>query len=133
MARRSPDSGDMSARKRAVPSTLKAGASFDKRSGATQKSSARGNPSDASDADYGPRQSSNIGAKVGDDSAGTRFTAGLPPAYDMFEAPEAEVPESAKAIASDTLPVPSADQPLIGSVEPWDFVRDRSLGKQAKR
>lgn len=119
--------------KKALPGGTKAGASFTKRSGQPQKSSARGGVSDASDADYGPRTSSNIGATVGDDGAGTRSVVGLPPATQAMEAPEAELPESATALASATLPVPSCDQGLINVVEPWDFVRDRSLGKQSKR
>lgn len=133
MAKRGPDSGDMSPRKKAVPGTVKAGASFDKRSGSTQKSSASGKASDARDADYGPRKSGNIGATVGDDGAGTRFTIGLPPETQAMEAPEAEVPASAKAIASEALPVPGCDEWLVGSVKPWDYARDEKLGGRSNR
>lgn len=117
---------------KALPGGTKAGASVGKRSGAGGKNNASGKTM-SSDADYGPRTSGNLGAKVGDDGAGTRFTVGLPPETEAMCAPEAVLPATAADLAADALPVPSADQPLIGVVETWDHVRDRKLGNMSKR
>jgi hypothetical protein len=45
-----------------------------------------------------------------------------------MKAPEATLPKEALAMASPTPPVPSADTPLF-TVEPWDYARDRKLGR----
>lgn len=119
--------------KKALPGGVKSGASFNKRSGSPTKASASGKISQSSDADYGPRKTGNFGASVGDDSSGTRFTVGLPPETQALEAPAAEMPQVALDLAAETLPVPSADQWLIGSVKPWDASRDEKLGKQSNR
>ena len=133
MARKGPDSGDMSARKKAVPGSVKNGASFNKRSGSPTKSSASGKVSESKDADYGPRKSGNIGAKVGDDGANTRFTVGLPPETMAMEAPEAELPAVAADLAASTLPVPGCDDAPIKAEWGWDWHRDQKLGNKSNR
>lgn len=133
MARKGPDSGDMKASKKAVPSTLKAGASFNKRSGSPTKSSASGKVSESKDADFGPRKSGNFGGSVGDDGAGTRFTVGLPPQTEAMEAPAADIPAIAMDMAADTLPVPDCDAAPIRAEWGWDYHRDQKLGNKSNR
>lgn len=111
--------------KKAVPGGVKKDASFTKRSGDTQKMDAgRKGPRE----DYGPRTSANVGASVSDDNAGTKSRADLPPSTKAMKSPEATLPKEALAMASPTPPVPSADTPLM-TVEPWDYARDRKLGR----
>lgn len=111
--------------KGAVPAGLKAGTSFGKRSATTQKTDAGRKPN----ADFGPTKVGNIGGSVSDDNAGTRSRANLPPQTTAIKGPEATVPAAVKSLAAGVLPVPSADTPLF-TVEPFDYARDRKLGRQ---
>lgn len=122
------------AAKRAVPGGVKTDASFTKRSkGTTQKMDAgRKGPRE----EYGPRTSSNTGKvgewttpSVSDDKAGTRERANLPPETVAMKAPEATLPKEALNVAAPILPVPGASDQLF-TVCPWDYDRDRKLGKQ---
>ena len=117
--------------KKALPGGAKKGVSFTKRSGGEQSMKAQRSLS--GDEGYGPRKSGNIGASVGDDGSGTRFTAGLPPQTMAMAAPAAEIPDTAKEIAADVLPVPSAEQCQDYSIVGWDYMRDVKLGKTSKR
>lgn len=76
---------------------------------------------------YGPKVSGNIGSKVGDDRAGTRSRADLPPETKAIKAPEAKIPSGAKSLAAKTMPVPGINDKFINVVEPWDVKRDRGL------
>lgn len=105
--------------------------SFTKRSGSEKPQVAR--RSLQGDEDYGPRTAARIGATVGDDGAGTKMLAGLPPQTTAMSAPEAEVPAAAREIASQTLPVPGADDGPINTIWGWEHARDMKLGKQSKR
>ena len=111
------------AAKRAIPGTAKAGASFTKRTGGPQK-----NPGKSHIEEYGPASVSNIGSTVSDDNAGTRSRSQLPPETTAMRSPAAEVPSCASDIAAGTLAVPDCDAPLF-SVEPFDYARDRKLGR----
>lgn len=84
----------------------------------------------------GPRTSSNSGKvgnwstpSVSDDKAGTRERANLPPETTAMKSPEAKIPAEVMSHAADVLPVPGANDDLM-TVTPWDFSRDRKLGKQ---
>lgn len=111
---------------KALPGGTKAGASFTKRSGATTKQVAgKGGKME----DYGPRTAENAGAVVTDDRAGTKSRADLPPETRAMKAPEAMVPDAVKSLASPVLPVPGCHDKLF-TVEPFDYARDRKLGKQ---
>jgi hypothetical protein len=111
------------AAKKALPGSIKAGASFTKRSGGPQK-----NPGKTHIEEYGPASVSNIGSTVSDDNAGTRSRSQLPPECTAMKAPAADMPAVASDLAAATLAVPDCDAPLF-TVEPFDYARDRKLGR----
>ena len=110
-------------------SVRKASASFNKRSGGDQ--TMKSGRSMAVQ-DYGPTKSKGHEI-VGDDSAGTRFTASLPPETEAMAAPEAEIPEIAAEMRAPVLPVRGCDDTGLDSIVGWDHKRDAQLGKQSKR
>jgi hypothetical protein len=117
---------------KATPSGVKADQSFTKRSTATQKITPQGRSNKGVE-DYGPATSSRAGQGKTMDGAGTRSMVGLPPETTAMRAPAADLPESARALATGALPVPSCDAAPVNAVWGWDAARDAKLGAVAGR